>query len=263
MSESDGPKAPIKAPINAPPIGDARLAPRSEAFQRFMAAPLLVATALVVATGTLLLLVWIGTDAAGERVSITLSGTCTEEAAPFIAARAEEIGLGDVQLDTATPGALQVSAVLPGLQDDEQAHVPELLARRGRLVVGPPDAPIVTEADLDFAMLRLDEQGMPYTWLAFEEAPLERLTAAVNSTPEGTIALSVDHIQAPERPNSRKVEEGGIRLLPGDGNTRTRMQAAADHTIVLTHGPLPCALTVDAVTTAASADDVAGGQPAK
>jgi hypothetical protein len=89
MSES-------RPPINAPPLGDGKhFAPRSEAFQRFMAAPLIVATVLMLATATLAVLAWVGGTAEGDRLRIELQGTCSEASIPMLSARMDEMGLGD------------------------------------------------------------------------------------------------------------------------------------------------------------------------
>lgn len=242
-------------PVNAPPAGEGRtFAPRSEAFQRFMAAPLIVASILMVATATLAVLAWIGGTAEGDRLRIDLNGSCSEAALPLFQARVDEMGLGDPRVTSTTTG-IRIEATMPGTSDEEADQVPTLLARRGILTAGPPDAPVFTRDDIEGAEIRLDESGLPYTWLDLTKDALTALDAAAEATPDGEMPIRVDHIDAPPRPYSKPVSEGGIRLLPGEGITRERMRAAADHAIVLTHGPLPCDWRVGAV----SALDLTGG----
>jgi len=239
-------------PINAPPTGEGtHFAPRSEAFQRFMAAPLIVATVLMVATATLAFLAWRGGTAEGERLQITLTGTCAEAALPLVQARVDEMGLGTPEL-TVHGSTLTVVATMPGSGDDESTHVPGVLARQGNLRAGPPGAPLFTHENIEEARIQLDESGLPYTWLDLDANTLKALEAAAEADPEGEMPIQVDHISAPPRPFNKPIVEGGIRLLPGDGVTRARMRVAADHGIVLTHGPLPCALSVGSVSAVAT-----------
>ena len=258
MSESPPPEpTPVHAPapINAPPAGGGtHMAPRSEAFQRFMAAPLIVASVLMVATATLAVLAWIGGTADGERLQIDLQGSCAPSSLPLLAARADELGLGDPRVSEVA-GGVRIEATMPGTADDEAQHVPELLARRGALTAGPPTAPIFTRDNLELAQIRLDESGLPYTWLELDDTALAALAAAAEADPDGEMALQVDHVTAPPRPFHKTVSDGGIRLLPGDGPTRDRMRVAADHAIVLTHGPLPCDWRVGSVSTVAGGED--------
>ncbi len=241
MSES-------RPPINAPPLGDGKhFAPRSEAFQRFMAAPLIVATVLMLATATLAVLAWVGGTAEGDRLRIELQGTCSEASIPMLSARMDEMGLGDPRVSTVAGGVV-IEATMPGTTEDEHIHVPALLARRGVLTAGSADAPVFTHEDVEEAQIRLDESGLPYTWLTLSAKALEALSTAAEAHPDEDMPLLIDDIEAPPRPFGKPVVEGGIRLLPGDGVTRARMRVAADHAIVLTHGPLPCSWRVGSVT---------------
>ena len=239
-------------PVNAPPSGGGKhFAPRSEAFQRFMAAPLIVASVLMLATASLAFLAWRGGTAEGERLQVELTGSCGAEAAPILAARMDEMGLGSPTATVSDTGVTLI-ATMPGSQDDEAAHVPQMLARTGHLLAGTAEAPLFTHEGVEEAQIRLDESGLPYTWLTLSPVALKALEAAAAGDPDGELPLSVDGIVAPSRPHDKPINEGGIRLLPGDGVTRARMRVAADHAIVLTHGPLPCPLSVGAVRVVAA-----------
>ncbi len=212
-----------------------------------MAAPLIVASTLMVATATLAVLAWLGGTAEGQRLQIELNGTCSAPSIPLLKARVDEMGLGDPRI-TSTANGVRIEATMPGTSHEEATQVPLLLARRGQLTAGPPDAPIFSRSDIESAEIRLDESGLPYTWLTLNKRALEALSAAATAHPEDEMTLRVDHIDAPARPYSKPVTEGGIRLLPGEGITRERMRVAANHAIVLTHGPLPCDWHVGSVT---------------
>ena len=216
-----------------------------------MAAPLIVATALMLATVTLALLAWKGGTAEGARLRIELTGTCGEQAIPILVARMQEMGLGEAQATSSATGVTLV-ATMPGSAENEADHIPAMLARQGLLTAGPPAQPTFTGEGVEEAQIRLDESGLPYTWLTLSAPALESLKAAAAADPEGVLTLRLDAIDAPPRPHSKPINDGGIRLLPGEGITRERMQVAADHAIVLTHGPLPCPLTVGSVTEVAT-----------
>jgi preprotein translocase subunit SecD len=141
---------------------------------------------------------------------------------------------------------------MPGSADDEASHIPALLARQGHLRAGTEASPIFTHEGIEEAQIRLDESGLPYTWLDLNPPAITALEAQAVADPDGTMALVLDGVESPTRPFNKPVNDGGIRLLPGDGVTRSRMRIAADQAIVLTHGPLPCPLSVTSVQAVAS-----------
>jgi len=239
-------------PVNAPPAGEGqRIAPRSTAFQRYMAAPLITASILMLATLILAILAWRGGTADGERLQIELAGTCGEAALPILVARMEEMGLGQPHASI-SPHGVSLVATMPGSADDEASHIPSLLARQGHLRAGAEAAPIFTHEGIELAQIRLDESGLPYIWLELSPPAITALEAKAAADPDGTMPLVLDGVEAPARPFNKPVNDGGIRLLPGEGVTRSRMRIAADQAIVLTHGPLPCALSVSSVEAVAA-----------
>ena len=220
------------------------LGTRPKAYQRFMAAPMIFAALLLFAIGTLFLLALRGGEATGARVEITLAAC--PDALPIVEARAGAIGLGDPVLTPTDAGGALV-ATLPGLEGDE-ALIPALLAAPGALELRAGDAVVATTADLTVAQVRLDESGLPYTWIELRPAPLKALTDAIAADPEGTVDIWLDGARVAERPNSRSVADGGIRVVDvGEMPGTDRMRRAVDRSILLSHGPLPCAVTVQGV----------------
>jgi hypothetical protein len=218
------------------------LPPRSEAFRRFTAAPLLFALLLLLATGALAALVVRGGQAAGPRARMGFTGACAAEAAPFIAARAAAIGLGAPEQALAGD-RVELTATLPGLPDD-LTHIPALLARPGRLRIGPAEAPLATEADLASAEVRLDEGGLPYAWVSFKADAALRLDEAFAAAHSGSTPITIDGVVVADRPNNA-LEQAGLRIITQAAMpSRDRMRVAADQAIILSHGPLPCALQV-------------------
>jgi hypothetical protein len=222
-----------------------------------MAAPIIVASVLMLATALLAVLAWIGDTADGARVAVVFEGPCAEGAPPMLLARANEIGLGNPEVTVVGPRQVKLIADLPGRSDAEQTQVPALLIRQGHVLAGSSSDPVFTRDHIQSAQVRLDESGMPYTWLELEPPAIDALAAAAKSDPDGEMPLMIDDRSAPARPFSTTVSDGGIRLLPGEGDTRTRMRVATDDAIVLTHGPLACSLEVVSVTTVAPG--VSGG----
>ena len=219
-----------------------QLPPRSAAYQRFMALPLGFALLLMLATGVLFLLALRGGTPDGERVQ--LSWAACPEAGPLVLARAEAVGLGTPRLASAGEGRVGLEATLPGLPDDRDA-IPALLSRPGTLLLRTEaGASVLTEAAVELAQVRLDESGLPYTWVELEDDAYTALQKATEGAPDESLAVVVDGTVLVERPNSREVADGGIRLVEGvEMNSKRRMRRAVDRAIALTHGPLPCPLT--------------------
>lgn len=222
-----------------PPHG---LPPRSAALSRFMAAPLVLATVLMIATATLAVLAWLGGTADGDRVRLRLEGSCAAEALPIVQARAEAVGLGAPELAVAD-GALELTATLPGLDDDATA-IPRLLSRRGWLEVRQGTTVVLDRGAVKEASIRLDETGAAYTWVEVSPEPLAAFQAVLDADPDGELTFYLDDEVAAVRPNSRGTKDGGLRIVtPGEILPAARMKVAADTSIVLSHGPLPCALS--------------------
>ena len=238
---------------STPPNG---LPPRSAALSRFMAAPLILATLLMIATATLAALAWLGGTADGDRVTLRLEGTCAAEALPLVQARAEAVGLGTPEL-AVEPGALLVTATLPGLPDDATS-IPRLLSRRGWLEIRQGETIVLDRGVVKDASIRLDETGAAYTWIDIDEASVAGFQAVLDADPEGDLTFYLDDEVAAVRPNSRSIKDGGLRIVaPGEVLPAARMKIAADTSIALAHGPLPCSLsagTVEPVAGAGSAE---------
>lgn len=226
--------------MSGPPSKNA-LPPRSAALSRFMAAPLIVATLMMLATVTLAALAWFGGTADGERVTIRLAGTCAAESLPHVKERATSLGLGDPEFRQ-EPDAIVVTATLPGLEDDATA-IPALLARRGWLEVRQGDTVVLDSDSVIEANIRLDEGGAAYTWLDIRKEAVGPFQAVLDADIHGELTFHVDDELAAVRPNTRGVKDDGLRVVsPGDMKPGVRMKKAADISIVLTHGPLQCAL---------------------
>lgn len=233
-------------PPAPPPLG---LPPRSEAFRRFMVAPIVVASVLALATGALVLLAWRGGTASGPRLTVRFTSTCPAATQPILQARAEAIGLGDPLIALEDDG-LRLTATMPGLPDDQTA-VPALLARPGRFVGLAGGEVIVDNSHLTGAQIRLDESGMPYTWVGLSPAGAAAVRALATAAPEGALEMAIDEDRPTPRPNDIALEDDGLRIITEPAVTEVRMRSAADRAILLGTAPLPCPLTLREVAPAA------------
>ena len=211
-----------------------------------MVAPIVVAALLFGATGALVFAAWRGGTAAGDRVTMRLSGDCAAAGGPVVLARAEAIGLGQPTM-TVEAGTISLTATLPGLPDDHQA-VPALLVRPGRFEAIGNSGPVLSNALLSDAQIRLDESGLPYTWVGLRPEGLRAMKALREADPEGELQLQIDHERPTPRPNDIDLEDDGLRVLTSDGPTERRMREAADRAILLENPLLDCELVVQDVT---------------
>ncbi len=200
--------------------------------------PVVFALFLVANAFALVVLGSLGGRASGERASFRWQSSCAEQAMPIMQTRGESLGLGEPEW-AAQGDTITLTATLPGLDDDATA-VPALLAAPGELELRLEGRLLATRDDLVSARLELDESGMPLTTLTFSPEAGERLSAEVDAAPQGEIVFLLDGVEIARRPNSVKVREHQLRILPGEGETRVRFRRATDRAIVLDHGRLPC-----------------------
>lgn len=179
-----------------------------------------------------------GGQAEGDRVQITWQAPCAAQALPVMQERGTSLGLGDPRWSVQGE-RITLVATLPGLEDDRQS-VPALLGRPGLLQVKLGDQVLATHLDLDRARLELDDSGMPMTQLTLQPEVGERVAQAVELAPEGELLFLLDGEELARRPNSIKVLDHQLKVIPGEGTTRVRMKRATDRAILLDHGALDC-----------------------
>jgi hypothetical protein len=209
----------------------------------FRAAPILLAVLLAGSIAALAFLSWRGGTASGDRVEITFVAPCPVDGwKTLLADRARAIGLGqpEVHSDGAT---VTVTATLPGLADDRTA-IPALLAREGTLVMRLDERVLATRADLVSAAPSVDEAGQPYASLTFTPEAAARIAEAGDGHDMTTL---IDGEPRAAWLSTDTLETNTVRLLEGGADNRERMRRAADDAIVLSHGPLPCAVRVASV----------------
>ena len=220
--------------------------PSSPAVMLFRAAPVFLAVLFMGSIASLVLLSWRGGRAAGDRVAMTFVGACPVDAwQQLVADRAGAIGLG--QLDVRSDGGeVTLTATLPGLPDDRTA-IPALLARRGTLEMRLDEKPLASRPDLLSAVPSVDEAGQPYARLTFTPQAAARIAEAGDGHDMTTL---VDGEPRATWLSADTLETHTVRLLEGGADNRERMRRAADDAIVLSHGPLPCAVHLDSIADA-------------
>lgn len=224
--------------MNKPP-------PRSKAAMMFMTAPIFFIGGLLVAVGVLIVLVWIGNTANGSKVQVQYSGECVAASEPIISARAEEIGLGTPKISV-QEGRLLVEAVLPNSTEAESL-IPDLLVQRGILTVADGDEWVSQPIEIKSASIAHDESGMPYTKLVLEESFKKNLQKRILAEPKGSLQFYLDGKQIISRPNTALLADEELRLIWAKGGKKERYLHSANWSIVLKHGPVPCALKIDKI----------------
>ena len=216
--------------------------PRSKGAMMFMAAPIFFGGLLFLAVGLLAFLVWIGSEADGDRVRMLFEGECMEKATPFINQRVNEIGLGDV-LFTSQENRLEITATLPSHEKAEEM-IPNLLVQKGVLSVRDKDEWLSEHLSFSSVGLAQDEAGMPYAQLVLEEGIRKKLEKSVLSDPKGFLYFFLDGTQIAERPNHNLIRSDELRLRSIEGGKKQQLKTVVDWSIVLAHGPLPCEIAI-------------------
>ncbi len=214
----------------------------------FMTLPILFGGALMTAVAGLAVVAWIGGEATGERVEIVLEGDCVVEAAPMVRKRVEEIGLGDPVIDVRD--RLTIIATLPG-QDDavERESIPKMLAAAGDLTVTRGEEILIRREEVERAELMFGEVGEAIAVAIIDEAAQERMNVAIDADPEGTLQIRMDGTVLVDRPSIGRVVDQELKIIDiAEVPPDVRMRAAVDRVTILSHGPLPCSLSVASVT---------------
>ena len=213
--------------------------PRPKIASLFMTLPILFGGGLMISVLALGVASWLG----------VLEGACAEDAVPFVQKRIEATGLGDPVV-TPQAGRLVITATLPGQDPEvERDSIPRLLGAAGQLTVQDGEQILLSREDVDRAELQLGDSGESMAVVFITEASQERLNVAINADPEGTLQIRLDGALLVERPSVGRVVELELHIIDaGEVTPKQRMRAAIDRVLVLEHGPLPCGLTVAAVT---------------
>jgi len=209
--------------------------------------PVFFGSLLMAAVLLLYVLVWRGGVADGERVGISLTGSCAQHDEAMVTRRVAAIGLGEPEI-ISTPNTIQIVATLPGQDPQtERDEIPELLGRAGRIQIKADDRVLATETDIDEAVLGLDESGIAMAKLVLDRNVAAMLSEHMEDSPLGVIRIYMDGEIIAERPNSMSFSDNEIRVIGLDSNPAKRMRDAASQIIIVNHGPLSCDLEVASV----------------
>jgi len=197
-----------------------------------MAVPIVFIGAMMFAVAMLFVLTRTGGDATGERVLIEFDSACADAAQPLIAARAEQIGLGD----PGWPSSAVLTASLPELTD-ARSTIPALLARQGLFsLTNEEGTEVLDNTAIEEIAIDLDNAGMPNTLIKLRPHAL----ASIGDSTAEYLTPSIDGEARAANRRTAIQNEGFVTLDSGTGRTADRMRKAADWAIILEHGPLPC-----------------------
>lgn len=205
-----------------------------------MAVPAVFALLLVVSTVVLGYLMHRGGEANGAKVSMVFVGECAAEARAVIQARATDIGLAELTINS-TPGQLEVIARLPGNENDLE-HIPVVLSRSGVFQMrGAEGEVLLDQSHVKSVSLRLDQGGMPEAILEIDKIVLQEVQQKIDLKQNGFSELWLDDELINRRPNTIKMADD-FRLVTNDIAPQDRMQRAVDFGILLRNGIHPCSL---------------------
>ncbi|MCB9793784.1 MAG: hypothetical protein H6741_13780 [Alphaproteobacteria bacterium] len=215
----------------------------------FVSAPILIGVVLTVMIGALWLASRQSRPATGEPAVITVRSACSAEWVEVLRARAEMIGIGELQV-AEEGGDAVLRGVMPGLPDDLTA-VPALLTAMGRFEVyaadaadaEPAGAPLLGRQDIEEVVFQLDITGHPYAQL--DLLPTSAARAAEGAPEYLLYVLDGVVIDAWEEGPYRGE---ALELQPELETSREEIRVATDWTILLGGPEGPCAVSsVEAV----------------
>lgn len=200
-------------------------------------------------------LLWVGSaqqHAEGPEATLRFRGC--PEARPWLERRVAHVGLLDaVWVDT--DDGYAVTAHLPGRAQVAEA-LPATLATTGRFEVRNEPAREgglhLTPDDIDHATVEMGFLDLPRAVVQLDAPAALALKEAMESEPDGAIALVLDGEVVTRRRNMPSETQGRLALDLGADETLTdleRVDFAAHAATVIEHGPLPCPVEVVEVTT--------------
>ncbi len=183
-----------------------------------------------------------GRAASGPRATLTFDGC--PQARPLLEARLADMGLDDAAW-TDTPGGFAVEVSLTG-DPDVDARIPRTLAMPGALEIRGGDEALATNIDVVEASVRLDLLMVPSVLVKVGPEAAARVKEHVRANPGGQLRFLVDGVDVGGQSNLEPVAVGDLELAPDGYDVsldRERMHAVAAWSVVLDHGPLPCAVS--------------------
>ena len=124
-----------------------------------------------------------------------------------------------------------------------------MLASAGELTVTQGEEVLFSRDAVERAELQLGDAGEAIAVVIITEAAQERMNVAIDAAPKGTLQIRMDGTILVDRPSIGRVVEQELRIIDdAEVPPDLRMRAAIDRVLVLTHGPLPCPLSVASVT---------------
>ena len=222
-----------------------KLAPRSKFFSFVMAVPVTFFLVLLIVMLVLPMCMQMDGKANGERVRMVFSGECIREAQETIDFRMDKIGLGEPKSEISGE-KLIVTAQLIGQEDDRTA-IPSFLSQPGVLQLRNKDTVFATNKDIQSAAFYLDDRWNSYTIVKLHSQQYDAIQKYVDEYPLKTLQIWIDENVEIKRPNTKKIADDEIRLVPQLKNSKKQLRQAVDWSILFSKPPIPCKLKLDKI----------------
>ena len=222
-----------------------KLAPRSKLLNVAMSVPVALFFVLLVLMLLLPMCMQFDGEATGQRVRMVFSGDCAAQAQETIDFRMEKIGMGD-PVSKIEDNRLVITGQLIGEEDDMTA-IPKFLVQQGRLEFKTKDKVFATNEHIQRAAFYMDDRWNSYTIISLQSQVHEEIKSYVDEYPLKTLNIFVDGKLEVKRPNTKKIAEDEIRLVPQLNNAKKQFRQAVDWSILFSKAPLPCQLELDKI----------------
>ena len=227
------------------------LRPRSLWWIAILAMPILGVPAVILAYAWTW---WVGMDgrpAEGNRVSLSYEGC--EQAWPLLRSRLDDMGLDTHAFSVDGPN-LVVATTLPS--DARVAdRIPFTLAMPGALEVRDGAEVIARNDDLTDASVRLDLRMIPTTLLRLNAVASDRVAEGLKRRPDGVFTFVIDGQSVGEQRKAGGLAVGELEIAPFEKDEQKRMERTAEWAVAVDNGPLPCAVSLHALTQEPSSQD--------
>jgi hypothetical protein len=182
-------------------------------------------------------------SANGLQVSVTYNAKCqASEVNTILLARAAAMGL-PAEVQSLESNHIQHRLTLPE-QEPDADRIPRVLARTGTLRIADATGQLLLDnTALNSTGVEINLGGMPTTMLRFNAHGIKAISDTIRggATP---ITVNIDDVPVSTFTDLPDLDEGYLEIDSGEGITRERMIRAADRSIILGDGPLPCPVNV-------------------
>lgn len=222
--------------------------PRSRAGCLLLLIPTFMLLAMVAAYVVIFIAGIIGTTAKGDRVQVVYAACPAAEG--LIRDRVGLMGLGEPEFVDSADG-FALTATMPA-DPKIAAGIPAALARPGRLEIRAVDAPLtdpplIEGERVEASTVHMGTEGA-MTLFRLDETGADTLRVHMQQHPEGSIAYWLDGEKVGDRLNMPAEPHGNLEIYGTGPDEMAQMRIAAERSVILDAGPLPCPVAVVSTT---------------